>query len=175
MQGKDEIWKQIPGYPGYESSTLGQIRSVDHISKRGTQYPVKGKIRKQLLNARGYLRIQLVHKGKIFQVHQLIALTFLQNPLSLPYVNHKNGIRNDNRVENLEWCTQKQNTAHAHETGLMNPPKGLRHWSSKFDDIQLRTIRSCLSYGVTSYKLSKYFKVSQAVIHNIKHGVTYQA
>lgn len=168
-----ETWKDIPDYPGYMASTHGRIKSIGHVSKRGTKYPVKGKIRKCILSKSGYLRIQLTHKGKIHQVHQLIALTFLDNKNKYTSVNHKNGVKTDNRVLNLEWCTSQQNTLHAVRSGLFNPPKGIKHWSSKFDGVQLPTIQSCLSDGVTAYKLAKYFRVSQSVIHNIKHGNTY--
>lgn len=175
MQDSDsEYWKVIPGFPGHMASSMGRIKSINHTSNRGLPYPVKGKIRKQLINKRGYCRIQLIHKGKNYQAHQLIALTFLENPNNYTSINHINGIKTDNRIENLEWCSHSHNTRHAFDMGLINIPNGVKHWSSCLDEIQVKTIRKCISDGMTAYKLAKYFKVSQAVVHNIKHGLTYK-
>lgn len=101
LDSDNEYWKLIPGFDGHMASNLGRIKSIDHISKKGCTYPVKGKIRKQVVNKRGYYRIQLIHRGKNFQAHQLIALTFLPNPNNYPSINHINGIKTDNRIEKL--------------------------------------------------------------------------
>jgi len=174
MQEEGEVWKPIPGYPGHMASTMGRIKSIDHVSMRGNiQYSVKGKIRKCNINKFGYRKVQLIHRGTIFQAHRLIAITFLDNPHSLPAVNHINGDKSDNRVINLEWCSHKSNTSHALKSGLMKPPSGTKHWKSLLDEIQVKTIRKCLSDGMTAYKLAKYFKVNYLVVYNIKHNLSY--
>jgi len=73
-----------------------------------------------LLNVKDYRRVPLCENGKPRQtsVHILVAKAFIPNPNNKPYVNHINGIRYDNRVENLEWCTAKENIRHAWDTGL---------------------------------------------------------
>lgn len=72
------------------------------------------------VNHDGYLRIQIWDKGKcsFVAIHRLVAQEYIPNPENKPFVNHINGNKQDNRVENLEWCTQKENIHHAFETGL---------------------------------------------------------
>lgn len=104
MQPK-EIWKDVEGYEGlYQVSNLGRIRSLDRV------VIVKGKIMSPI-NRNGYSRIRLNKdgKGQNFAIHRLVASAFLPNPENLPEVNHKNEIKSDNNVENLEWCSTKYN------------------------------------------------------------------
>ena len=111
-----EIWKPIPGFPGYEASTYGRIKSTERIvevhHKVGYYtYTIPERIMKPHLMNSGYLGITLCLKGKHINtiVHRLIASTFIDNPYYFPEVNHKNEIKTDNRVDNLEWCTRSYN------------------------------------------------------------------
>ena len=111
----EEIWKDIPGFEGwYQASNKGRIKSVN----RKVNYKNKGPIRTSLahilnpkLSNKGYLEVVLAVNGKLYykRVHQLVALTFIDNPNNYPYINHINEIKTDNRVCNLEWCSPKQN------------------------------------------------------------------
>lgn len=106
-----EIWKDLPEYEyKYMVSNQGNVYS-------------KG--RKKILtmknNHDGYLRIQIYSgncKCQFVSAHRLVALAFIDNPENKPFINHKNGIKQDNRAENLEWVTQKENIRHAWDTGL---------------------------------------------------------
>lgn len=110
-----EIWRDIPDYEGqYQVSNLGRVKSLERsIScKDGRKsYIVPKRIMKLNKDNLGYLNVMLCKNGKIkrFRVHQLVARTFIPNPENLPMINHKNEIKTDNRVENLEFCTAKHN------------------------------------------------------------------
>ena len=112
------MWKDIKGYEGlYQASTEGNIRSLPHIRKNGAgQYLQKGKILKLNLK-KDYLRVKLSKNGfsKTYRVNRLVALTFIENSFHKETVNHINGIKTDNRVQNLEWATAKEQAVHRHK------------------------------------------------------------
>lgn len=109
-----EIWKDIENYEGlYQVSNLGRIKSLPHIVKtHRASFISKEKLCKLATEHNGYLMKYLSKYGKkkYFSVHRLVAKAFIPNPTGLPFVNHKNENKSDNRVENLEWCDAKYNT-----------------------------------------------------------------
>ena len=117
-----ELWADIKGCEGYYQITQsGKIRSLPRIrrmSNRNTFYPMK--ILKQSISSNGYFIVSIWMNGvkKTFPVHRLIAETFIGNPDNKSQVNHKNGIKADNRIENLEWVSQSENAIHAIKSGL---------------------------------------------------------
>ncbi len=116
---KSIIWKDIPGFEDlYQANTNGEIKSLDHFRVNGTgKYLQKGKLLKFNKNPSGYLQVRLSKNGKAktYRVNRLIALTFIDNPYQKETVNHINGNKQDNRIENLEWATPKEQTKHMHE------------------------------------------------------------
>ena len=96
-------YKYIKGFEGeYQIDTKGDVYSLKFGKRR---------LLKQIKNHKGYLQVILCKDGKVksFLVHRLVAMAFLPNPDNLPFINHKNEIKDDNRVENLEWCTASYN------------------------------------------------------------------
>ena len=122
-----EIWKDIPGYKGlYQASNLGRIKSLE----RYVNHPLGGKkyIRERILKYQlglcrpGYYTVNLCKYNKCisFRIHRLVGFAFIPNPEDKPEINHKNGIKTDNRVENLEWVTYKENQIHASDVLGLN-------------------------------------------------------
>ena len=100
-----------------------------------------------------------------FSIHRLVGMAFIPNPENKPNINHKNAIKADNRVENIEWCTQKENIIHSYKMGLQPIIVGEDHYKTKLNEFQVRVIRK----AKVSYKyLGEIFGISKGCINNIR-------
>lgn len=125
-------WRDVSGYEGYyQVSNFGHVRSCDRYvrSKSGSKAFRRGKVLSTTIRKDGklpdgsdnyYVGVVLSREGKrkYAEVHRLVAQAFLLNTNQLPQVNHKDGVKYNNLVDNLEWCTQSENMQHALRTGL---------------------------------------------------------
>lgn len=112
---ENEIWKDIEGFEGiYQISNYGRVKSLSRIVFSSPNVARKKKeiIRVVSLN-KGYEFVKLKKETTNYYVHRLVAIAFIPNPENKPEVNHKNGKKNDNRVDNLEWATKSENKKHA--------------------------------------------------------------
>lgn len=130
-----EIWKDIPGYEGlYQVSNLGRVKSLDRFVKTGmgTRHQEEIIVKPTTLNG-GYLKIRLYKDGTTSGrlVHRLVAEMFKPNIENKTDVNHKNGDKTDNRVDNLEWVSHKENMQHAFAMGLIGGKHFLNNKGSK--------------------------------------------
>lgn len=110
---ESEVWEDIVGYKGqYQVSDKGNVRSVDRIDSRGRKR--KGALLKLIYDKDGYVIVNLYKNGIGAQkkVHRLVTEAFIPNPNGLPQVNHRDEVKANNNVENLEWCTSKHNNNH---------------------------------------------------------------
>ena len=164
-----EIWKKINGFENYEISNLGGVRSMlKRPNKKGSTF----RILKPYKTKNGYIAIRLTidKKAKNLLFHRLIAITFIENTNKKTQVNHKNGIKTDNRVENLEWCTPSENVIHSYEVLEKNV------YSRKLNYRQVLDIRTELKnykYGMVSL-IAKKYNVSKDIIGLIKKNKTYK-
>jgi len=132
---QEEVWKDIPNYEGlYQVSNLGRVKSLPR--KTNNQY-CNGLIMKAH-NSYGYLKLQLKKNNnyKWFFIHRLVAQAFLNNYSDALQVNHKNGIKNDNKVENLEMVTASQNQLHSYRI-LKNIPS----MKNRFGEEHVRAVK----------------------------------
>ena len=157
-----EIWKDIPNYEGlYQVSNLGNIKSLNYL-RTGKEVVLRPR-----LNGNGYYRAVLSNQGKVKNkyVHRLVMLAFVgESELT---VNHKNGVKTDNRLENLEYCTRSENMQHAFNTGLS--PRGENHYKAKLT-------RSCVEKikyghkGMLQREIADIYGITQRQVSAIRLG-----
>lgn len=174
-----EQWKDITGFEGiYQVSDYGRIKALSRVETfpcmfNGTKTGIRKEIiLKPRLHSNGYHRVGLgFGKRRDYYVHRLVAQAFHDNKAGKPEVNHKNGIKSDNRAINLEWATRGENSRHAVRTGLFRH-HGIRVPTSKLDVTQVKTIRS-IGKSININDMCRYFNVSYTCIRSILSGKTW--
>ena len=159
------MWQPIETHDGrYEVSSCGEVRDF------------AGRHLMQWMSDQGYSLVRLSSPRIVARVHRLVAAAFLPNPSALPVVNHIDCIRSNNRVANLEWCTQWQNLKHSSDLGRMQRDywRGKRSPNAALDDATVAEIRAQYQQGDVSWQtLGGQFGVSRRSIGRIINGETY--
>jgi hypothetical protein len=183
-----ETWRWVPGYRNlYKVSDAGRVKSVTRVvhMKDGRVQVRTGVVLKpgDLVSPSGkiYKVVSLWRdgKGRMHQVHRLVALAFIPNPDSKPEVNHENGKTSDNRASNLTWMTRLENVEHAISTGLFrhdirNMPKGVANHNAKLTEEDVRRIKRLVSDGTDSFTaIARKFGVSTMVVYQIRKGLAW--
>lgn len=168
-----EIWKEIIGFEGYyQISNMGEVKSL-HVYK-GRQ----GRILKPCVVGCGYLVVSLRRPGqhKREYIHALVLRMFVGERPEKITCNHINGNKRDNRLENLEYCTQAENNLHSFRVLKRAPVinRGEKSGPSKLTENDVKTIRTLYDTGKYTMKtLEKLFNVSDSTILNIIHRITW--
>ncbi len=163
-----EIWKDIKDHKGfYQVSNLGRIKSLPF------NYSPKTKILKPFLLKIGYNEINL--RGEKHYVHRVVAKAFIDNTFNKPTVNHINGIKNDNRLENLEWATRSEQSIHSYRVLGQKPPniRGTKSSNSKLNELQVRIIKR-MKGDFFLREVASMFDISIQGVHRIFNNKTYK-
>lgn len=170
------VWKDIVGYEGlYQASSAGIIKALDRTWLSGMNYQIqKNKPETEIIQKTspfGYQVVKLTKNGKTkdWFVHRLVAFAFLLRVCNKKYINHKDGNKQNNNVENLEWCTTSENIQHAFDTGLKKPAtaRGTAAPAAKLTDDNVRFISTS---NLSLRKLAAQFNVHNSIINGIKKG-----
>lgn len=159
-------WKQIKEFEEYyEVNDLGQVRRIGQISNR-----------KKQITHKGYHKVFLYGGGKRLHcfVHRLVAIAFISNPENKPNINHKNGIKTDNRINNLEWCTTAENNQHAKEMKLYKPLHGSKHGMSALTEEIVLKIREHAKEGMTHKSIADFYGVTPSTIRMVIIGKSWK-
>lgn len=155
-----EIWKDVVGYEGkYQVSNIGNVQSLkSRWGERSIPHVMVPQLSGAGTEQIKYLRVLLTKNGqsKKILVHRLVASAFVTNHDNKPHVNHIDGNRLNNRIENLEWCTHRENMSHARNrpgltgTKFMGPPrKGKKRWAAR---IKIKSKQYHLGYFTTQHE-----------------------
>jgi hypothetical protein len=157
-----ERWVDVDGYDGmYQVSDIGRVRS-----RRKVLLPYE---------RHGYLYVRLSKDGvaKNYRVHRLVAKAFVDNPNDYIEVNHLDGDKQNNRHENLKWCTGSQNITHAYDLGLLRKPTGELNGNHKLSSANVREIKRLCSLNYSVREISELFGVSVTTVRYIRQGKTW--
>ncbi len=176
MEILEEIWKDIPEWENrYQISNFGRVRTPDRVVEMNGKYKNytynrKGQIIKPNITVQGYHHYLFwnKNKSKAYKSHRLVAKAFIPNPENKPDVNHKDGDKSNNKVSNLEWCTEKENIRHAIENGLLKKQNfGSEAVMSKLDKLtREKMVKEILSNSISKNEACEKYKVSQVTINN---------
>lgn len=167
-------WLPIPDYETlYAVSSDGQVKRLARKSRNGlSEFTLPERQMKPSLS-RGYLRVSLWenNRSKVEFVHRLVMKAFVgQSTLS---VDHINGIKTDNRIENLRYCTLRENTIYQHEAGRVKFVRGIENGKAKMNDDIVRQARRMILSGMSIQKIADHFGLSKGTIQAMKEGRTW--
>ena len=172
-----EIWKDIDGFEGiYKISNYGRVKSLYRVVNN---HPMKEMIRSNSLTKDGYVKIRLLGNGKDItaRVHRLVAKAFIPNPNNKETVNHKDGNKQNNRVDNLEWSDRSEQLYHAYSHNLKKQKRGSNNVNSKLSEEEVEEIRKIYKKGDREYgasALGRKYGVTHRTILNITNNLTYK-
>ena len=182
MINENDIFYPLKDWEGYyEINKIGVVKSVTRwqLDNRGANKPYKGKVLSTSIRFGGYkfykLQSKELGKKSSVYVHRLLAIQFIPNPDNLPQVNHINGIRTDNSLNNLEWCDSSYNNTHKFKIGYISPR---RQSKENILDIYYSTILkrdSFVRYGtIPLEEISKKYNIDNDTVRKIIRKESYK-
>lgn len=170
---KKERWKPVKGEElRYEVSDLGRIRSFKRVVRAGwSSRIIQPRILKPVNNGKGYLTVVLSNKKQRY-IHRIVAETFLKKHSKNTQVNHKDGIKNNNKLSNLEWVSNSENLKHSYKIGTHTPmnQKGENNPRARLNKIEVLKIKRLRMRNVSVKKIAKIYNVTIYHVYNITNG-----
>jgi hypothetical protein len=171
-----EEWKDISEFKEYEVSNFGRVRGKDRFrkGKNGLCF-LKGKELKQVINKRGYPEVRFRKNGThIRVVHRLVAKAFIPNLENKPQVNHVDGNKLNNRVDNLGWMNNSENQKHAYFLGLQPDKCGERNGRAKLTNEKVTSLKELYNLGKSAREVSEIMNISLYTVRQIISGTTWK-
>ena len=168
---ESEVWKDVVGYEGlYKVSDKGRVYSVERISSQGKE--CGGLTLKLRHDKDGYSQISLCKNGKskTKKVHRLVAGAFLPNPNGLPQVNHRDEVKDNNNVENLEWCDSKYNNNHGTRNERVTQARSKKVKATNIKTNEVVKFNSTHDAGRKGYDQSSVAKACKGVFYTSGHA-----
>lgn len=179
----EEMWKDIQGYEGfYQASNLGRVRSIPRVivDRKNNRF-FKGRILKSYLDKDGYPTIILSksNKKRVIHVHRLVAQVFIPNLENKEQVNHIDGDKQNNRIENLEWCSNLENIRHSWSSGLSTNKHcwGELNYKARLSESDVKFMRTNFisrskDFGITA--MARRFNISTGHAANVIYRRTWK-
>ena len=165
------------GFPNHIVNSDGSFFTQSrYVNGRYDKRFIHGKKLKSYVGSNGYPHITFRDGNKIkgFNVHRILGIAFIPNPLNLPQINHKDGNKLNNNLSNLEWCTYSGNVKHAYSTGLRKCQRGVNSKTAKLNPDKAKEI--CMSYkegGISMIEIGKRYGISGSTVSDIISGKTW--
>lgn len=172
---QEEIWKDVTGYEGlYQVSSYSRIRSLDRIVRHSDTKTkkIKGVILKNIIHGSGYVIVSLLKNSIRNQkkLHRLIAIEFIENKQNKPQINHIDGVKTNNSISNLEWCTAKENVIHKFDClKYVSPSRSINYDTL----IKIKNELLDYKYGDVS-RIAKKYGIGISAISKIKVNKQYK-
>lgn len=168
------MWKDIKGYEGlykiHEDGTILAAPKTWYCGHGSGSMRTDGeRVVSSHKNQEGYIKVNLRKEGKVkmMSVHRLLAVAFIPNPENLPMVNHIDGVKTNNAIENLEWCTNRDNILHAVRTGLLVQKKGEESKCRTITDEKALEIHNAYLQEPNSASIARRFGLSRYLVQDI--------
>ena len=187
-----EIWKTVIDNQYYLVSNKGRVKSLvsnkilsPHITKKGYlrlglyYYDMDEQVNRNQLDKRGRVRKTLKRFGRRGRprrksVHQLVLLAFVKKPKGSTMINHKDGNKMNNCIDNLEWCNNSRNMTHAYRNGLIRSRSGEKASNVKLKESDILEIRKDVELGLSDSEIGKKFRVTASNIYRIRKDQTWR-
>ena len=182
-----ELWLPVKNYENiYHISNFGRLKILDRVCWKSVKDKTSTRIKCEKISASfwktgwypNHILVDEQGNKRTECIHRLVASHFIPNPDNKPQINHKDGNKANNHVDNLEWVTCSENSQHAHDTGLSKPPRGTKHYMAKIDENRAREVKEILKTRVNNKpslgQIAKDLGISRSCVREIHENKSWK-